>query len=89
MHNDTKPKEQKNQPRLQLCEGWDYRPRVKKDVDKDLNIKSLDRQNRPKKNFAYYQNDYNIWNNTTRTCKKIYSHYYETWDKNEAELQKN
>lgn len=70
----------------ELPAKFDVRPRTQQDYDKETSIEKGKRHNIIKKNFQYYQNNDNLYNNPYHTSKKLLSQYHQPKQDKEAIL---
>ena len=82
-------KNEQNDPIEKVHEAFDNRPRNNEDVSREIEIRKKDRANLIVKSYDWYKNDANIWNNVHRTNKKHYGQYYQKWDKDQIDFNKN
>jgi hypothetical protein len=74
---------------LGLPATFDYKPKTQSECDLLISTAALAKKNIQPKNHDYYQNQNNLWNNTSRHCPKLLSQYHDPWQDRENSYQKS
>jgi hypothetical protein len=74
---------------LGLPATFDYKPKTQSECDLLISTAAAAKKNIQPKNHNYYQNQNNIWNNTSRHCPKLLSQYHAPWQERETSYQKS